>query len=57
MLFCLFAEDVALLPKRLMSDLISSRADEPEAFTEGLAELFRLMADREGKPLLRDTAG
>ena len=46
-LFCLFAEDVALLPKRLMSDLISSRADEPEEFTEGLAELFRLMADRE----------
>ena len=45
-LFCLFAEDVALLPKRLMRDLISSRADDPEAFTEGLAELFRLMADR-----------
>ena len=46
-LFCLFAEDVALLPKRLMSDLISSRADDPEAFTEGLADLFRRMADRE----------
>ena len=46
-LFCLFAEDVALLPKRLMSDLISSRADDPEAFTEGLAELFRRMSDRE----------
>ena len=47
-LFCLFAEDVALLPKRLMSDLISSRADDPEAFTEGLADLFRRMADPEG---------
>ena len=46
-LFCLFAEDVGLLPRDLMSDLIRSRASEPEAFTAGLAELFRLMSDRE----------
>ena len=46
-LFCLFAEDVGLLPKRLMSDLIASRRDDPEAFTAGVSELFRLMAHRE----------
>ena len=46
-LFCLFAEDVGLLPKRLMTDLIASRADDPDAFTEGLAELFARMSDRE----------
>ncbi len=47
-LFCLFAEDVGLLPRRIMSDLIQSRANDPEAFTAGLSELFRLMADRGG---------
>ena len=46
-LFCLFAEDVGLLPKRLMTDLIASRRDDPEAFTAGVSELFRLMAHRE----------
>ncbi|MCY3923512.1 MAG: class I SAM-dependent DNA methyltransferase [Chloroflexi bacterium] len=46
-LFCLFAEDVGLLPRRLMTDLIKSRTDDPEAFTSGLADLFRLMSDRE----------
>ncbi|MDE2892296.1 MAG: class I SAM-dependent DNA methyltransferase [Chloroflexota bacterium] len=46
-LFCLFAEDVGLLPRRLMTDLIESRTDDPEAFTSGLADLFRLMSDRE----------
>ena len=47
-LFCLFAEDIGLLPRRIMSDLIASRADDPAAFTAGLSELFRLMADRGG---------
>ena len=46
-LFCLFAEDVGLLPKRLMSELIASRRDDPEAFTAGISELFHLMADPE----------
>ncbi len=47
-LFCLFAEDVGLLPRDLMTDLIRSRAREPEAFTAGLAELFRLMSEAGG---------
>ena len=46
-LFCLFAEDVGLLPRRLMTDLIESRQDAPDEFTSGLADLFRLMSDRE----------
>ena len=47
-LFCLFAEDVGLLPRELMTDLIRSRANDPEAFTAGLGELFRLMAEGGG---------
>ena len=46
-LFCLFAEDVGLLPRRLMTELIESRKDDPAEFTSGLADLFRLMSDRE----------
>ena len=46
-LFCLFAEDVGLLPPRLMTDLVRSRANDPEAFEAGISELFRLMADPE----------
>ncbi len=46
-LFCLFAEDVGLLPRRLMTDLIASRQDDPDEFTNGLADLFRLMSERE----------
>ena len=47
-LFCLFAEDVGLLPRELMTDLIRSRASDPEAFTAGLADLFRLMSEAGG---------
>ncbi|MDA0302369.1 MAG: class I SAM-dependent DNA methyltransferase, partial [Chloroflexi bacterium] len=43
-LFCLFAEDIGLLPRRIMSDLIESRASDPDLFTAGLAEMFALMS-------------
>jgi len=46
-LFCLFAEDVTLLPKRIMTNLVESRANRPEEFTTGLAELFGLMSSRD----------
>lgn len=46
-LFCLFAEDVGLLPRRLMTDLIESRSSRPGEFTEGLADLFAHMSSRE----------
>ena len=45
-LFCLFAEDVGLLPPRLMTDLIESRANAPSAFATGLSDVFRRMSDR-----------
>ncbi len=46
-LFCLFAEDVGLLPKQLVTSMITSRADDPQAFTDGLTDVFRRMSDRE----------
>ena len=46
-LFCLFAEDVGLLPKQLVTNMITSRADDPEAFTDGLTDVFHRMSDRE----------
>jgi len=47
-LFCLFAEDVGLLPRRIMTELIESRAGNPETFTAGLSELFELMSSQGG---------
>ena len=44
--FCLFAEDARLLPERIVTGMIESRRADPEEFTRGLAELFRLMSDR-----------
>ncbi len=46
-LFCLFAEDVGLLPKQLLTNMITSRADDPEAFTDGIRDVFRRMSDRD----------
>ena len=46
--FCLFAEDARLLPERILTGMIESRRADPEEFTRGLAELFRLMSDRCG---------
>ncbi|MGE3961604.1 MAG: class I SAM-dependent DNA methyltransferase [Dehalococcoidia bacterium] len=46
-LFCLFAEDVGLLPRRIMTDLVESRAHRPADFREGIEELFSRMSSRE----------
>jgi len=46
-LFCLFAEDVTLLPKRIMTEMVESRANKPDEFNTGLAELFDLMSSRD----------
>ena len=45
--FCLFAEDARLLPERVLTGMIESRRGDPVEFDRGLAELFRLMSDRE----------
>ena len=46
-LFCLFAEDVGLLPRRLLTGLIESRRTDPAEFGLGLTELFWRMSDAE----------
>ncbi|MCK9486642.1 MAG: class I SAM-dependent DNA methyltransferase [Dehalococcoidia bacterium] len=45
-LFCLFAEDVNLLPNRIVTGLIESRRD-PAAFNHALGDLFDRMSHRE----------
>lgn len=44
LLFCLFAEDVGLLPRKLLTRLIESTRRTPEVFDRQLRELFGLMA-------------
>ena len=46
-LFCLFAEDVGLLPKRILTGMIESRGSDPGEFARGLTELFWRMSARE----------
>ena len=44
LLFCLFAEDVGLLPKDLFTQLIQHTVLQPAAFTAQLRQLFQAMA-------------
>jgi type II restriction/modification system DNA methylase subunit YeeA len=43
LLFCLFAEDVRLLPERLFSKLVAATHTRPEAFAAQLRQLFGAM--------------
>ncbi len=43
LLFCLFAEDVRLLPEGLFSKLVAATRNKPEAFTAQLRQLFTAM--------------
>jgi hypothetical protein len=43
--FCLFAEDVRLLPDKLVTDLLRKRRDEPDQLDRQLAMLFAAMAE------------
>ncbi len=45
MIFCLFAEDVGLLPADMFSRLVGQTRGEPERFARYAGELFRAMAD------------
>lgn len=45
LLFCLFAEDIGLLPNGLFSRLIAGTRTRPKAFTAQLGQLFAAMAD------------
>lgn len=49
MVFCLFADDVGLLPDRLLSDLLTFATRKPAEFAAAASELFRAMRDRGGR--------
>ncbi len=53
LLFCLFAEDVGLLPEKLFTKLAERTRRDPERFTRYATELFRAMAEG-GDFLLED---
>jgi len=44
LLFCLFAEDVGLLPRRLFLQILEAGLRDPREFSTMLAELFQAMA-------------
>ena len=44
LIFCFFAEDTGLLPKKLFSDLARTALDDPRQFSQALESLFRKMA-------------
>jgi len=44
LLFCLFAEDIGLLPKNIFTQLITNTRNNPSAFSKQLGELFKAMS-------------
>jgi hypothetical protein len=44
LIFCFFAEDTGLLPKKLFSALANIALDNPDQFSQALESLFRTMA-------------
>jgi len=44
LLFCLFAEDIGLLPDNVFTELVSRLCTRPKVFGEQLSHLFRTMA-------------
>jgi type II restriction/modification system DNA methylase subunit YeeA len=48
LLFCLFAEDIGLLPDRLFTRLIQNNRRKPAEFTKKLRQLFAAMANEGG---------
>lgn len=49
LVFCLFAEDVDLLPGGLVDGMLALAAKDPGAFAPAAAELFRAMRDKGGR--------
>ena len=49
MVFCLFADDVGLLPDRLLSGMLTFASKTPANFAGAASELFRAMRDRGGR--------
>ena len=48
LLFCLFSEDIGLLPDRLFTRLVESNWQRPAEFTKKLRQLFNAMAGEHG---------
>lgn len=48
LLFCLFSEDIGLLPDRLFTRLVESNRQRPAEFTKKLSQLFNAMAGQHG---------
>ncbi len=49
LVFCLFAEDIDLLPDRVFADILDESVKRPDDFEPMLRELFRAMANRNGR--------
>ncbi len=49
LVFCLFADDVGLLPPRLLAGMLDYAARAPGDFAPAASELFRAMRDRGGR--------
>jgi hypothetical protein len=49
LVFCLFAEDIELLPDRVFADILDESVKRPDAFASMLADLFAAMANRNGR--------
>ena len=49
LVFCMFAEDVDLLPGRMFKRMLEASLEEPESFAENAQKLFAAMAKKGGK--------
>ncbi len=47
--FCMFAEDIELLPKRIFSEILEHVVSQQIKFAEAIRDLFRAMKDRNGR--------
>lgn len=48
-MFCLFAQDIELLPERVFADILDESVKQPDLFAPMLADLFRAMRERNGR--------
>lgn len=49
MVFCMFAEDVDLLPDKLFKRMLEASVDDPDSFVDNAQKLFAAMAKPNGK--------
>ncbi len=49
MVFCMFAEDVDLLPDKLFTRMLEASASDPDSFVENAQKLFMAMAKPNGR--------